>query len=368
MGHATRCLPLIERLNRDFEVHVFCGGRVREYLGARVPNVWDHFFIPLIYKENRMDVGATFRAAFARAPSCFACGFKLMWRVMRERPVALITDYEFLTTWAGFLTGQKVICVDNNHLIVYGQLPAPKDAKDAKEKRTVVNATQWNVPFADLTLLSAFWQPGLMPHVDASRVRFAPCAVRDSVLKRRLTVSTDGPVLVYQTSSTNTRLPDVLTRAVALSNLSFAVYGSGQAPHEAAQGRISYRAFSEQGFLDALQAAPFVVLNGGHSTIVEALTLGKPVLAEPVLLQYEQRANALGLEALGVGRGVDVMTAEDLVSFAADAPALRARAALLDVVNNDALAAEVCAAITELTGLSAHGAQAHVPRALSSQR
>ena len=351
MGHATRCLPLIERLSANFEVHVFCGGRVREYMEKRLPHVWDHFFIPLVYRDNKMIPSESFKHAFARAPAAFACAGKLAVRMLREKPVAVITDYEFITTWMGFFTGQKVICVDNNHLIVYGALPAPRSPDEAQEKKTVVTATKWNVPFADVTLLTSFWQPGLMPHVSPKKVRFAPCAVRDIVLERRKTARTDGPVLVYQTSSTNHRLPAVLQKAAAQDlSLSFAVYGSGQPAHDEEGGRISYRAFSEQGFLDDLAAAPFVIMNGGHSTIVEALTLGKAILAEPVLAQYEQTANALGLEALGVGRGVKQMEAEDIVSFAREAPACRARAATLDVVDTDRLARAVEAVVQELTG------------------
>jgi uncharacterized protein (TIGR00661 family) len=366
MGHATRCFPLIERLNQHFEVHVFCGGRVREYMSKRLPNVWDHFFIPLVYRDNTMIASESFKKAFARAPACFACAGKLAWRMVREKPVAIITDYEFITTWIGFFTRQKIICVDNNHLVVYGAMPAPKDDAELKEKQTVVTATKWNVPFADITLLTSFWQPGLMPSVDPKRVRFAPCAVRDTVLARRASARTDGPVLVYQTSSTNHRLPGVLTKAAALDpSLRFAVYGSGQPVHDEEEGRISYRAFSEEGFLDDLAASPFVIMNGGHSTIVEALTLKKAIIAEPVLRQYEQKANALGLEALGVGRAVDQLEAEHIVSFAKEAPACRERAAALDVVDTDRLARAVMGAVEELTG---HRAPAPEPAALEGRR
>jgi uncharacterized protein (TIGR00661 family) len=351
MGHATRSLPLIERLNENWEVHVFCGGRVRDFLAKRLPRVHDHFFIPLVYRDNKMLVGASFRAAFARAPAAFLCGFRLIARIWREQPVAIVTDYEFITTWVGAIVKKKVLCVDNNHLIVYGDLPAPRDAQEAKEKSTVVTATQWNVPFADMQILTTFWQPPLMAHVDPARVKFAPCAVRDVVVSRRDRIRYDGPVLVYQTSSTNHRLPAVLSEAAAKSGLKFAVYGSGQPA--GVVGNVEYKAFSEDTFLDDLAAAPFVVINGGHTTIVEALTLNKPILAEPVLLQYEQKANVLGLERLGVGRGVDVMTADDIVKFAQEAPACRAKAEALDVVDTARLARAVEDAVRDLTGFVA---------------
>ena len=43
MGHAMRSLPVIERLRARYDVHVFCGGRVKSWLEQRLPNVWDLF-------------------------------------------------------------------------------------------------------------------------------------------------------------------------------------------------------------------------------------------------------------------------------------------------------------------------------------
>ena len=351
MGHAMRCLPVIERLRARYDVHVFCGGRVKSWLEDRLPNVWDLFFIPLLYRDNRMLAAESTRAAFARAPACFADAGWLLQKMIRERPVAVLTDYEFLTTWIGFFSRRKIIAIDNNHMPLYGALPPPSSPEQAHAKATVLTATKWNVPFADVTLLSSFWQPGLGAGVDPSKVRYAACAVRDEVLARRTCRRDDGPVLVYQTSSTNHRLPEVLRAAVALSAasgrpLSFRVYGSGCAPHRELEGRLEFCAFNSAGFLDDLTRCRFVVVNGGHTTIVEALALGKPVLCEPVLGHYEQSVNALGVQALGVGRGTDLLEPADLLAFDVDAPGFRAAAAAVNVVDNDGLVAAIEAAIS----------------------
>lgn len=360
MGHAMRSLPVIERLRKQFDVHVFCGGRVRQYLETRLPNVWDLFFVPLIYRDNRMMVGESFRAAFARAPTCFKDAGWLYLKMRRDRPVAVVTDYEFLTTWIGFFTGQRIVCVDNNHLALWGAIPPPTTPEAKADKETVVAASKWSVPFADVTLLTSFWQPGLLPGTDTDKVRFAPCAVRDEVLLRRDAVRDDGAVVVYQTSSTNRRLPAVLHEAVANSALSFKVYGSGQEPHDDAGGRIRFCAFSGDAFLDDLAACPFVVVNGGHSTIVEALALGKAIVAEPVVGQYEQVINAMGLEATGTGIHVPLLEASHLVSFAAEAAACRERARALHVVDTDALVAQLTKVIGART-LSEGLSRGHSP-------
>ena len=157
------------------------------------------------------------------------------------------------------------------------------------------------------------------------------------MLSRRSRTSTDGPVLVYQTSSTNADLPGTLTTAAIKGDLRFVVYGTKRTGTDDS-GRVEYRAFSEAGFLDDMAASPFVIVNGGHSTMVEALALGKPVLSEPIQKQYEQQANAVGLELMGVGMGVRKMSAEAILEFAHRVPAMSEKAAeLTSLVDNEGL-------------------------------
>ena len=353
MGHATRSLPVLLRLQRHFEVHVFCGARARAYLERHVPNVHEIYYIPLVYENNRMMVKETFIRSFKKFPTVLRDAGWLFVRMLRERPIAVITDYEFLTTWIGEFTRRKIICLDNNHASRFADLPEPETAEEAEERKVVVRATIWNVPFAERFLVSTFWQPGLRPGVNADQVRFVPCAVRDIVIARKGKVRDDGAVVVYQTSSTNVALPDVLRDATHRSQLRFSVFGSGQAPHDEIDGRLSFKEFSEDGFLDELAAAPFVIINGGHSTIVECLTLGKAILAEPVQAQYEQKANGVGLERLGIGQSVERLTADVILAFADRAPAYRARAAEhASVVDNDGLVRILEETIAELTGFN----------------
>ncbi len=344
MGHAMRVLPVVQRLRERYDVHLFCGGRVKQYLENKVPNVWPLFFIPLIYRDNRMIVGESTARAFARAPSCFKDAGWLWWKMVREQPRVVITDYEFLTMWIGFLSRQKIVCLDNNQSARYAALPPRATPEEQTALDTVVTVSKWNCPFADRTLLSCFYQPGLAPGVDAKKVRFVPCAVRDEVLERKDRVRSDGPVLVYQTSSTNHRLPAVLNEAAARTGLRFHVYGMSFD----SSADVVCRSFDDA-FLDDLAAAPFVIVNGGHSTIVEALALGKAVLAEPVKGHYEQMLNAKGLEALGTGKYVEEVSVAAIVEFAAGAAAARDKAAALNVVDNDAVVRAVEDAIAEVT-------------------
>jgi uncharacterized protein (TIGR00661 family) len=100
--------------------------------------------------------------------------------------------------------------------------------------------------------------------------------------------------LVYQTSPTFKRLLPVMR---SLNQL-FYVYGFGAEPP---QGRVVFKAWSEEGFLDDLASCRYVITNGGHNVISESLYLGKPVLSFPISNAYEQFINSYFVYRLGYG-------------------------------------------------------------------
>jgi uncharacterized protein (TIGR00661 family) len=351
MGHATRAAPLIESLRtHGYDVEVFCGGRVADYLRKRTGPVNEHFFIPLIYKDNVLDFFGSFLHNVKRLPSALGECWRMFWRMRNEKPVAVISDFEFMSAWMAWWSGTPVIACDNMHVISHGAMPAPRNDEERVEKRHVELAIFWNQPVVDKVLITSFYQPGLKAGVDDKKVRFVPCATRPEVLARKHKTRTDGPILVYQTSSSNKDLPGTLAAAAEQGGLQFVVYGMGRTGvEETTAGRVEYRAFSESGFLDDMAAAPFVIVNGGHSTMVEAIALGKPVLSEPIRKQYEQEANAIGLEEMGIGQGVKKMSTEAILAFAARAPELQKNVAKYQhIVDNDGLAAAVVDTLVEL--------------------
>ena len=86
-----------------------------------------------------------------------------------------------------------------------------------------------------------------------------------------------------------------------------------------------------------MAAAPFVMINGGHSAICEALSLGKPILAEPIKAQYEQILNGVYLEKMGVGLGVRKLSAKQIKTFSERVPLMHQRALHLDIVDNEGM-------------------------------
>jgi uncharacterized protein (TIGR00661 family) len=342
MGHATRAAPVILSLReRGYRVEVFCGGRVAAFLRSKIGDVHEHFFIPLIYTNNTLDIWASTKHSVLRLVPCLKEAWQMFWRMRNEKPVAVISDFEFMSAWLGWWSGTPVIALDNMHVITHGDMPEPADKVTRSEKRAIAAAIFWNQPVVDKVLITSFFQPPLKPGTNPNKVRYVPCATRPEVLERKTRTSTRGPVLVYQTSSTNADLPGTLQEAAARADLRFVVYGTKRVGLDES-GRVEYRAFSEAGFLDDMAAAPFVIVNGGHSTMVEALALGKPVLSEPIQKQYEQQANAVGLEIMGVGKGVKKMTADAILDFATRVPAMAEKAAeLTNLVDNEGLVSAV---------------------------
>jgi uncharacterized protein (TIGR00661 family) len=99
---------------------------------------------------------------------------------------------------------------------------------------------------------------------------------------------------VYQTSQKYQRLLPALTglkhRCIIYG------FGGGQDSRN-----LWFRGHSEEGFLEDLASCRYVITNGGHNVISEALYLGKPVFSFPIPLAYEQFFNAHMLKALGYG-------------------------------------------------------------------
>jgi len=345
LGHATRARPVIEALSRQYDVHIFCGGRAREFLMRHFPNVHRVWWGKLVYTNNTADIPSTAFWSVVQGPYALLTGALVTAQACLKRPVAVVSDFEPITAWAGMLTFTPVITLDNQMLLKHGALPALPSSL-SKDARLVSRVMFFNTPVVRRALISSFFQPGLKRGSESS-ARYVPLAVREGVLARMGSVRTDGPILVYQTSTTNHDLPITLRNAALKHGLRFVVYGTIQMGVDA-QGGVQYREFSEERFLDDLARAPFVIINGGHSTIVEALALRKPVLAEPVRHQFEQAVNVVGLQTLGIGRGTEKLSVDDIVQFAADVPKMRQQMEALRLVDNEGLIRVVFEAVAEV--------------------
>jgi uncharacterized protein (TIGR00661 family) len=117
------------------------------------------------------------------------------------------------------------------------------------------------------------------------------------IIKRAITEqkpSEGEHVVVYQTSETFEQLLPVLKTM----DIRFLIYGFGKRP---SRGNLIFKERSEESFAEDLASCLYVIANGGHNVLSEALYLGKPVFVFPIGNHYEQFTNAYFVDKLGYG-------------------------------------------------------------------
>jgi uncharacterized protein (TIGR00661 family) len=119
-------------------------------------------------------------------------------------------------------------------------------------------------------------------------------------------------IIMYQTSSTLKTVRETLHQ---FPDEQFLVYGMNK---EEQDKNITFKPFSEAGFIQDLANAKAVIANGGFSFISEAVYLKKPVYSFPINKQFEQWMNAAYIDKLGYGKHCNSLNAVDLKSFLKD--------------------------------------------------
>ncbi len=284
-GHVSRALAVTKELSRH-EVLFVGGGRVLELrsMGYHVEQV------PVFgtyYSNNRV----------AFTDTCLN-GLKILTgqaRIIRRvsdlirdfAPDLVLTDYEYFLPLAARQVGIPCISLDHQHFLTKCACTIPHG--EMVSRLMLLTAVTWFFSNADRYLVNSFF---MLPPLNPEETEVFP-----PVLRREVNhfVPTDGDhVLVYQTSTTFGRLFPVLQET---SNR-YVIYGFGARP---ASGLLEYKETSSESFLEDLASSRYVIVNGGHNAISEALYYGKPVLSFPIGLAYEQFYNAYMLRALGYG-------------------------------------------------------------------
>jgi uncharacterized protein (TIGR00661 family) len=138
-------------------------------------------------------------------------------------------------------------------------------------------------------LVSSFYAA---PPKDRKKTQVLPPVIRQVV--RSITPSHGEHGVIYLRGG----LPAQLLEALMRIRRRFVIYGMGERPSEQ---NLTFKALSSEEFLKDLASCRYVLCNGGHSTLSEALYYGKPVFCTPVELFYEQTVNAHLLSVAGYG-------------------------------------------------------------------
>ncbi|MBI4508860.1 MAG: hypothetical protein HY698_04440 [Deltaproteobacteria bacterium] len=320
MGHATRSKVIISHLlSSGHHVKVLVSGRAHAYLKRFFPDVEEITGLRLIYEENAVKRGRSFRNFLKELPlwGGWAENFDIMTRVHENfRADCVISDFESLA----YLYGQRyevpVISIDNIQVINRCAIEVDIPAEERVNFSLARGAVKAKLPGCHHYLITTFYYPP----VRKERTTLYPPILRGEILAAKARTTIGEHVLVYQTSDSFAELVPTLRKM----HEHFVVYGLGR---DEELGNVTLKSFSELGFIDDLASARAVIAGGGFSLISESIYLGKPILSVPVKKQFEQLLNALYVEHLGYGACARDLAADDIRGFLERVPDHAARVA-----------------------------------------
>jgi uncharacterized protein (TIGR00661 family) len=291
-GHAMRGLTIA----RGFPEHEFLF-----VANGDAPSVLEKEF-PVFRLENLGTVCRNYRAdipaTVLKAVPILLRREEITDRLLRImdgfKPDRCMTDLEYFVPRAAKRLGLPCLTLGHQHVITCCRHNLPLNMLFDYVLQGFTPKHLFSPP--EENLIISFYAPPLRPEYTAV---IAPPILRKSVLALR---GRDmGHLLVYQSNSTHGGLIDFLKKST--DRICY-VFGYGD--REGRDGNVVFRPKSEEGFLDVLEGASYVICGGGHTLMTEALHLGKPVLSLPLKAFLEQRFNALYIERLGYGMQADM--------------------------------------------------------------
>jgi uncharacterized protein (TIGR00661 family) len=310
MGHAMRSRVVLDALVEKHQIQVVVSGRAADYLAKRssdvlsVKKIWGY---TLAYQDNELQKWGTvvqnLKGALTGLPKNIRAYLDLADEL---RPDVVITDFETWSYLYGLRHALPVISIDNMQ-IINRCAHAPELLAGCENDFRLTNAVvKAKIPGAFHYHVTTFFYPP----VRKPNTTLHPPILRPEILAAR--PEPGKHLLVYQTSTSNQALPEILKRC----GRECRIYGLRRdLTAEAVDGNLRYRPFSETGFIDDLRTCAGVVASGGFTLMGEAVYLRRPMLAVPIAGQFEQVLNARYLEREGYGLAADVITDARLGQF-----------------------------------------------------
>ena len=301
MGHAMRSRVVLDHLvGQGHDIEIMASGRATDFLSKRFDGVNRIHGLHMIYEENRVRRGKTLWSNVLTGavgiPKNIAAYFDL---IKDFKPEVVISDFESWTYLYATLNRLPILSIDNMQIINRCTHPPEVLAGYEAEFQITKAFIKGKLPFCSHYLITTFFRPP----VRKPKTELLPPILRPEILgaKRR----PGEHLLVYQTAEGNEGLSDTLAK----TGLECRIYGMRRAiQEEQVEGNLRYRPFSEAGFVDDLASARGVIAGGGFTLMGEAVFLHKPMLAVPLVHQFEQVMNARYLEIEGFGRMAKSLT------------------------------------------------------------
>lgn len=327
MGHAIRSRALIDELSKDNEIIVVGSEKVCSYFArstkVRTSRIQNYC---LIYKNNTVSTFRTLFQNFVNMPWNVSSFFRVASIIRKEKPDIIITDFEHVTAYLGFLFRIPVISVDNEHIFCNTDISF--DTEDWLDYMKSRISAKIMIPRADKYVVCSFF----FPLVRRKNTRLIGPLLRQKILS--LKPRYGSHILVYQTSSSSQTLIPVLKSM----RHRFIVYGFDR---EGTEDNVTFKRFNEGVFFKDLAHSKAVIMNGGFTLMSEALYLRKPVLSVPVRHQFEQVLNARYLQKLGYGMFTDDFSKDNISLFVKNLEAFKKNLSHYRLVGNKQAVKEI---------------------------
>jgi uncharacterized protein (TIGR00661 family) len=318
MGHAIRSRVVIDHLAASHDVQVVVSGRAHDYLKARegdrlgVNRIWG---LSIVYEDNEVQ---NFRTLLANVRGAVRGGWPRnlkAWFDLTEsfRPDVVVSDFESWSYLFARTHGLPCVSVDNIQILNRCDHPPEVIAGHEADFLLAKGIVKAKLPGCFHYLVTTFFHPPVVK----PRTSLHPPVLRPEILSAA--AERGEHLLVYQTSTSNEALPEILRR----SGRECRIYGLRRdLEAEARDGNLRWRPFDERTFVEDLRTARAVVSGGSFTLMSECVYLHKPLLAVPVKRQLEQVLNARWLDTLGYGMAAEEITDAGLSRFLERVPEL----------------------------------------------
>ncbi len=282
--------------------------------------------LTIVSIDNKVSMVRTAMTNLGRLRQGLRC-YKMLKALFAEfQPDCVITDFEPSSAYLARRFKLPLISIDNQHRMRYIQYERPPGLR--KEAFITETTIKSMIPKPWVALTTSFHAGE--PTND--RTFLYPPMIREAV--RQLKPTPGQAILVYIT----TNFDSLLKLLPEFKDEQFVVYGAGR---EGSEGNVCFKPFSKTGFLEDLASAKAVMATAGFTLISEALHLGKPYLAFPMLGQFEQQLNAYMLEHMGYGAQSNRATKEQVSNFLEKLPSYQEALSQYPRSDNQAILAKL---------------------------
>ena len=360
MGHATRSKVVCEHLvSQGHEVKIVVSGRAHAFLAKSFPDVVEIQGLTIRYVDNAMDRDGSIARNVLTAPQMlYDNASRYFEDVVHFQPDVVISDFDSFAWFFAKRHGVPIVSIDNQQIICRCKHEKAIKAGAKLDYQMTKAFVKAKLPGCDHYVITTFFFPPVKKRF-AETTTLVPPILRKPILDAKRTATRGDHVIVYQTSTSDTRLIPTLNE---VSGERFVVYGLRRSE---THGNCTLKEFSEDGFVEDLAGAKAVVANGGLSLLGEAVYLGKPVYSVPVRHQFEQLMNARYLEELGYGLAAESITKDVLELFLRENDRYASRVAKHEQDGNARLFAAVD---SQVAALGKHGHRRRAEVAAEDER